>query len=1072
MNDLILRRPGSGPRTLASALLVALVGGCTVLDLPDPPTFELNDNDRACRVDTDCAGVEIVSQRGTLLADSDPDGDTGPLPQCLEVSVICNTDHNVCEAEVRVRDADGDEAFDPICAGFEFAPFVEDCDDSNPDVTQRDADGDGQVSTLCVRDPGPDCDDTRPTVLSGAPVEICDGFVSDCDAWVDGVSPARPEEDADGDLVAPPGADCEAGASGARDAPGGFPKTDCDDANPFVFPGAPEVCDGLINDCGTGMGPRANEDADGDGFGAPDGDCVESEAFPKTDCDDDDPATYPGAPEICDRITNDCNMPREPRLVEDADGDGLASFDAPCAAGPIPFGDCINGADSDPTSRYCAFLERFPGLDETLTSAAGVTFLDYDDDGLGDIVAGSSGPGTLRLFRQNPVGQFTHVPAFNLSASVSALRSGRLFDDARSDVVVVRPSGTVEVACNQGSLAAPAAATIVSGFSGARDAAVVRLSDAQRAVVAVSPILPTLQVAARTSVAMRCAVPSDFTVTPLALGSNAIAVAAGRLLSRATDVEDVVVVTVGGDVLLLANAPAAFGGLTLQPSPIATGLTGALSAAVGDFDGDGRLDIAVGTETGPRFLRNTNEAVDGFVVSTVATAPTNVVAVHSSDINLDGRDDLITVSSANDSIDWWELVGSTWVRHSLVSDFNEASAATTGDVDGDGDLDVIGVAAGADLLTWWATEVASATSFARSKVDRAFDGALAVVAADLDADGRQDIVGLGTNNLSRWTVQGSASAPVYTEFPLEEVSGGRALAAGDLNQDGATDLVVSDDGGVRVFIRRSDGSGFNELGTANGLGTSGLGVVYLALGDVSGDGVPDIVGVTTTSVFLWTNPGNGGSMFTRATVGTVAVANAVAVGDTDGDGLLDIVVSTTSPDMMPVPGVHVFSRASVTEEFTTTTLMDSFPAEHVTVGDIDGDGRAEIFAGASRLNALVSSWAWDGSAYRQHVLSTAFEATWTHRMQLTDVDSDGDLDVLVAFAVDPINSIGWFENINDSDAGWVLHAVTSSSAAGDSMATADFDGDGDLDIVVAHGLDSEVVLYKNDGVAWWRPAGR
>ena len=37
---------------------------------------------------------------------------------------------------------------------------------------------------------------------------------------------------------------------------------------------------------------------------------------------------------------------------------------------------------------------------------------------------------------------------------------------------------------------------------------------------------------------------------------------------------------------------------------------------------------------------------------------------------------------------------------------------------------------------------------------------------------------------------------------------------------------------------------------------------------------------------------------------------------------------------------------------------------------------------------------------------------------------------------------------------------------------ADYDQDGDTDLVVAHEGDSEVILYKNDGVAWWRPSGR
>jgi hypothetical protein len=88
---------------------------------------------------------------------------------------------------------------------------------------------------------------------------------------------------------------------------------DCDDTNPQVFPGHPEICDGRDNDCdGVAGFPLETVDGDGDGFPL----CG--------DCDDQEPHAYPGHPEVCDGKDNDCNGLADADAAGEVDQDGDA----------------------------------------------------------------------------------------------------------------------------------------------------------------------------------------------------------------------------------------------------------------------------------------------------------------------------------------------------------------------------------------------------------------------------------------------------------------------------------------------------------------------------------------------------------------------------------------------------------------------------------------------------------------------------------------------------------------------------------------------------------------------------
>ena len=254
---------------------------------------------------------------------------------------------------------------------------VEICDnkDQNCDGTTDegcDADKDGYCAVVVPDDAkfaacpkgGKDCADKNAAIHPGI-ADGCDGVDNDCDGITD------PGCDQDGDGYCAGNGGVSVGCS--------LGSGDCNDGDASIHPKAAEVCDDLDNDCANGVDDGC--DVDGDGWCKLGATIVGTPLICSGgvgDCNDKQKSVYPGAPDLCDGLDNGCNS-----IIDkdcDKDSDGYCDINRVTVGAPFV---CLYGGgdcNDNEWAEHPGNAETCDGIDN---DCDGVTDNDCDIDGDG-----------------------------------------------------------------------------------------------------------------------------------------------------------------------------------------------------------------------------------------------------------------------------------------------------------------------------------------------------------------------------------------------------------------------------------------------------------------------------------------------------------------------------------------------------------------------------------------------------------------------------------------------------------------------------------------------------------------
>lgn len=531
---------------------------------------------------------------------------------------------------------------------------------------------------------------------------------------------------------------------------------------------------------------------------------------------------------------------------------------------------------------------------------------------------------------------------------------------------------------------------------------------------------------------------------------------------------------------------------------------------IDDVNGDGKPDIVIcGLTSGITTLIGkgdgtfTPTALSASGIIPCGPAPGQVL---TGDFNGDGKKDLLI----HDTVllgkgDGTFTVGSSLpVNASLF--FEEFSNTAVGDVNNDGKLDVV-VSQPGYVAVFYGNGDGTFTAGPRFA---ALPDLMQVSLTDVDGDGNLDIV-LGTSTGGIYT---DGCCGEIQEPPLFQILMGRGdgtfvdsvaynqghfgnlnlsvgpqIAAADFNGDGKPDAAVftSANGGTvltsSLAVLPGDGTG--KLGTPI-VSPVILVPTMLVTASINKDGNADVVLAGYTSggpaVSVLLNQGNG-TFAGELDYTLPSPVVSLVTGDFNGDGVTDIAVGVNpGPGNTGASGVYVLlGQANGT--FAAPVKMDaSLNPTGLAAADINGDGRADLvvvdqgfedYVGAGdQVNGAVHVYLGNANGTFTAAASPTTPATNYSVVALGDLNGDGKLDLIVAGNVAGASfgsgTPGVYTLLGKGDG--TFQAANATALGGrdgigaTSIALADFDKDGHLDVAIGNASDvTEVLLGKGDG---------
>lgn len=514
--------------------------------------------------------------------------------------------------------------------------------------------------------------------------------------------------------------------------------------------------------------------------------------------------------------------------------------------------------------------------------------------------------------------------------------------------------------------------------------------------------------------------------------------------------------------------------------------------AIGDMDGDGKMDVVVRAEAGGYIFFQNNP--DSWSTIEINFRPHEGLEI--GDLDRDGDVDIVLNGT------WWENPGNPrtgawkehtfdpkWYNQNTKSWMDNNSQVRLGDLDGDGCVDIVISSSEKSgyPVSWYQAPQDPKTGLWKEHVIGQLDYCHGLQLGDIDNDGDIDIMGsemlkgADPDKIVVFVNQGNPRDPVARmnkkiHFKEQVIStiGSYWAVLGDVGGDGDLDIVSSrsfDKAPIEMWENLTSDLALSldkwthilvdsTRTRYDGKTKGGGGWFGLAMGDLTSTGYSDIV----SGKWLYRNPGDDMTgRWTRTTLNDSM--DAILIVNVDNDERGDFIAVKcnkqywfeakdawcSSFDVVEIGNLPVCNHGTGSQGYNLAQIIPGGKPEILLTGET-GEG---IYYMEIPENPHKGHWPWTT------IMESGSNGEW---ISSADIDGDGLLDICGAFMIgDQGIGIAWWKNPGDRSGNWKRYHIGNTQFWADKIIGADINGDGRIDLVVTEerypGLEPDASLY-------------